>query len=80
MHVDHLHGLELLEDGARCQSGDFCFSSLPQGHLQAVAQEADGNMRFDSVISRFLFPYCASILRRKSGNVVLSEVLPGITS
>ena len=46
MHVDHLHGFELFENGAGCQSRRFGFDALFQGDLQAVAQE-----RYEEVLS-----------------------------
>ena len=45
MHVDHLHGLELFEDGARGQAGGLGFCPLLQGDLQAVGEEADEDVR-----------------------------------
>ena len=39
MHVDHLHGFELLKNRARSEPGRFDVGPLFQGDLQAVGQE-----------------------------------------
>jgi hypothetical protein len=69
VYVDHLHGLELFENGARRESGHLGLGSLLQGHLQAVAQEADEDVRFDTFI--FL------VVDGADGEVVL-EFLEGL--
>ena len=50
MDVDHLYGLELFEDGAGRQAGGFGLGPLFEGHLQAVAQEAHKDVRFDPAV------------------------------
>ena len=73
MHIDHLHGLELIKDGSGREPGGFSFCTLFQGHLQAVAQEADEDVRFDAIV--FLVVDGADVevvLQSRDGTVVIT--------
>ena len=47
-HVDHLYARKLLQHAARCQSWCMRMQLLGQGDVQAVGQEGDEDMGFDS--------------------------------
>ena len=48
MHVDHLHGGELLQDGARRDPASGATQPRFQGHLQTVGQERHEEVRFNA--------------------------------
>ena len=81
MHVEHLQGGELLQDGSWGEPRRPRSGQVFQRHVQAVGDEGDEDVRLDPILALMEDrPYCASIFSRKSANVVLSDVLPGITS
>lgn len=47
LHIDHLHGLELFEHAARGQPRSALLAPLPEGHVQAVGEERDEDVRLD---------------------------------
>lgn len=51
MHIDHHHRGELLEHGPRAQSGRQIAQPPLQGHLQAVGQEGDEDVRFNAILA-----------------------------
>ena len=48
VHVEHLDGGELIEDGARGQAGGKRAEARAQGDMQAVGEESDEDVRFDA--------------------------------
>jgi hypothetical protein len=48
LHVDHLHGGELVEHAARCQTGGERSQPLSQRDLKAIGQEGDKTVRLDA--------------------------------
>ena len=50
MHIDHLHGGELLQHGSRCKPRRQRAQALLQGHLQAVGEEGDKDVGVDTFI------------------------------
>ena len=48
--VEHLHGIELLEDRARGETGGFEPQLLTQGGVETKGQEGHENMGFNAVL------------------------------
>ena len=48
MHVEHLHGGELLQDGSWGETGGAAFEPGFERDLQAVGEELDEDMRLDA--------------------------------
>ena len=50
VHVDHLHGRELLQHRPRRESGGARAGALLQRHMQAIGDEGDKDVGFDAFV------------------------------
>ena len=50
VHVHHLHGCELLQHRARCESGGAGAGVLFQRHVQAISDEGDKDVSLDVLV------------------------------
>ena len=50
VHVDHLHGGELLQGSARAEAWGICVQLPAEGDMQAIGEEGDEDVRLDALL------------------------------
>jgi hypothetical protein len=68
VHIEHLDGSKLVQNGTGAQAGCQRTQSSSQGHLQAVGQEGDKAMCFDPTLE---------LVKNRAQRQVVFQVLKG---